>query len=357
MQNLLFCVPKAAVLHGKSVGFASQKSRFRNIKLQLPLFGRKYLYRFNHILLSELSNKSKIVSLVRYYNPCILNILSFLYFIFLIGRILLSSENFIRSSLFFIFYLSVSLFFRKKRLFLQKHQNRIPMSTIALLTLNGHNYDIRLLNQSFGLPVGWNGFPKHSLAGDGQLRILMDTPADNFILELMMKTEENPIAEGQLEIYDGTDDIPFRCIKFSKAYITEFRETFDVMNGGKMTTYVQISPMEMTINKRLDIERRLFWLWNRIPQKPMQMQEVVADPDVHINDAYWINPNGEKCREFPIGEAVKLYLVLGNYNVGQTIQFDFEEETDEGVCRASCSGRTDDKGMVIIEDFELTKKE
>ena len=172
-----------------------------------------------------------------------------------------------------------------------------------------------------------------------------------------MKTEENPIAEGQLEIYDGTDDIPFRCIKFSKAYITEFRETFDVLNGGEMTTYVQISPMEMTINKRLDIERRLFWLWNRTPQKPMQMQEVVADPDVHINDAYWINPNGEKCREFPIGEAVKLYLVLGNYNVGQTIQFDFEEETDEGVCRASCSGRTDDNGMVIIEDFELTKKE
>ena len=89
----------------------------------------------------------------------------------------------------------------------------------------------------------------------------------------------------------------------------------------------------------------------------MQMQEVVADPDVHINDAYWINPNGEKCREFPIGEAVKLYLVLGNYNVGQTIQFDFEEETDEGICCAFCSGRTDDKGMVIIEDFELTKKE
>ncbi len=28
MQNLLFCVPKAAVLHGKSVGFASQKAAF-----------------------------------------------------------------------------------------------------------------------------------------------------------------------------------------------------------------------------------------------------------------------------------------------------------------------------------------
>jgi hypothetical protein len=45
MQNLCFCIVKAAVLHGKSVGFASQKSRFRNAKLQLPLFDRKYLYK------------------------------------------------------------------------------------------------------------------------------------------------------------------------------------------------------------------------------------------------------------------------------------------------------------------------
>ncbi|ATV39192.1 hypothetical protein CUB95_11325 [Prevotella intermedia] len=40
MQNLLFCVPKAAVLHGKSVGFAAQKSRFRNAKTKLPFFFR-----------------------------------------------------------------------------------------------------------------------------------------------------------------------------------------------------------------------------------------------------------------------------------------------------------------------------
>ncbi|ATV30424.1 hypothetical protein CTM45_08575 [Prevotella intermedia] len=34
-KNLLFCVPKAAVLHGKSVGFALQKSRFGNVKSKL----------------------------------------------------------------------------------------------------------------------------------------------------------------------------------------------------------------------------------------------------------------------------------------------------------------------------------
>ncbi|PJI26808.1 hypothetical protein [Prevotella intermedia] len=40
LQNLLFCVPKAAVLHGKSVGFALQNSRFRNVKAQLSVFNR-----------------------------------------------------------------------------------------------------------------------------------------------------------------------------------------------------------------------------------------------------------------------------------------------------------------------------
>ncbi|WP_248120277.1 hypothetical protein [Prevotella intermedia] len=40
LQNLLFCVPKAAVLHGKSVGFTSQNSRFRNAKSKLSFFIR-----------------------------------------------------------------------------------------------------------------------------------------------------------------------------------------------------------------------------------------------------------------------------------------------------------------------------
>ncbi|ATV53868.1 hypothetical protein [Prevotella intermedia] len=38
LQNLLFCIPKAAVLHGKSVGFTLQNSRFRNAKTKLSIF-------------------------------------------------------------------------------------------------------------------------------------------------------------------------------------------------------------------------------------------------------------------------------------------------------------------------------
>jgi len=36
----LFRIPKVAVLHGKSVGFASQKSRFRNAKAQGGFFNK-----------------------------------------------------------------------------------------------------------------------------------------------------------------------------------------------------------------------------------------------------------------------------------------------------------------------------
>ncbi|ATV31189.1 hypothetical protein CTM45_04250 [Prevotella intermedia] len=57
LQNLLFCVPKAAVLHGKSVGFASQNSRFRNAKAQLSLFKEIIFTKLRIFLSSGTSNK------------------------------------------------------------------------------------------------------------------------------------------------------------------------------------------------------------------------------------------------------------------------------------------------------------
>ncbi|RRF86720.1 hypothetical protein D2S45_09550 [Prevotella intermedia] len=41
-------------MHGKSVGFASQKSRFRNVKAQLSLF--------NRIIFTKLNRKALIIS-------------------------------------------------------------------------------------------------------------------------------------------------------------------------------------------------------------------------------------------------------------------------------------------------------
>ncbi|ATV30216.1 hypothetical protein CTM46_01345 [Prevotella intermedia] len=61
LQNLLFCVPKAALLHGKSVCFAAQKSRFRNAKAQLSFLRELSLQNQGCFSASDLSGKKKIV--------------------------------------------------------------------------------------------------------------------------------------------------------------------------------------------------------------------------------------------------------------------------------------------------------
>ncbi|MGP1544953.1 MAG: hypothetical protein ACTTI1_01285 [Prevotella intermedia] len=54
LQNLLFYVPKAAVLQRKSVGFTVQNSRFRNAKAQLSVFNRIIFTKLSPISLVEL---------------------------------------------------------------------------------------------------------------------------------------------------------------------------------------------------------------------------------------------------------------------------------------------------------------
>ncbi|APW32390.1 hypothetical protein BWX39_06945 [Prevotella intermedia ATCC 25611 = DSM 20706] len=60
LQNLLFCIPKAALLHGQSVGFALQKSRFRNAKTQLPFFNEIIFTKPKVFSASVLSKKKEI---------------------------------------------------------------------------------------------------------------------------------------------------------------------------------------------------------------------------------------------------------------------------------------------------------
>ncbi|APW32220.1 hypothetical protein BWX39_05980 [Prevotella intermedia ATCC 25611 = DSM 20706] len=54
LQNLLFCILKATLLHGKSVGFATQNNRFRNAKTQFSIF--------NRIIFTKLNRKALTIS-------------------------------------------------------------------------------------------------------------------------------------------------------------------------------------------------------------------------------------------------------------------------------------------------------
>ncbi|PIK21074.1 hypothetical protein CTI18_06930 [Prevotella intermedia] len=63
LQNLLFCNAKAALLHGKSVGFASQNSRFRNVKSKLSFSYELSLQNQDCFLGISISKKRKILLL------------------------------------------------------------------------------------------------------------------------------------------------------------------------------------------------------------------------------------------------------------------------------------------------------
>ncbi|AWX07638.1 hypothetical protein CBG55_00495 [Prevotella intermedia] len=55
----MFCIPKAALLHGKSIGFASQKSRFCSAKSKLPFFFRIIFTKKGKLLVVTSNKKRK----------------------------------------------------------------------------------------------------------------------------------------------------------------------------------------------------------------------------------------------------------------------------------------------------------
>ena len=72
LQNLLFCIPKAALLHGKSVCFALQKSRFRSAKSKLAFFLQIIFTkpkRFPRVILEFLEALENLESLEQLYPP------------------------------------------------------------------------------------------------------------------------------------------------------------------------------------------------------------------------------------------------------------------------------------------------
>ena len=71
--SLISYNPKAAVLHGKSVGFASQNSRFRNVKAQLSLFNGIIFTKSKKFSTIVLGKKKETNSFNKYRQPYFLS--------------------------------------------------------------------------------------------------------------------------------------------------------------------------------------------------------------------------------------------------------------------------------------------
>lgn len=127
-----------------------------------------------------------------------------------------------------------------------------------------------------------------------------------------------------------------------------------------MITRFLISPTRLDINRTIRLDRRMdttdgFW-WEEYKEDEFVKTVRICDNTPLIIDAFWIDKSGNKCREFPIGQSVKLHIQLAEFTAGDYLKFDFKDEAGEGVHHASVSGTVDKDGFVIIENFELKKK-
>lgn len=239
------------------------------------------------------------------------------------------------------------------------------MAIRAVLRLNEREYEVRSFEQIFQLPVQRvDGYPSGPFPYNGELLINLSTPPDDYLIDLMFDLwEEQPIS-GELQVFDGLSDQPFRRISFRRATIIGHQEQFsdgtpipyEPRRKADFCTTLRITPRELAINKFIRLTRDFGWRWHKVKDEELSPRSKSITPEVRLIDAYWIKEDGSKSRVFPIGRKVCLHLILSNYEdfIGQDLSFDFEEETKEGVYSATVSGTVTDDGHMKVDSFELS---
>lgn len=241
------------------------------------------------------------------------------------------------------------------------------MTIRAVLTLNGKEYEVQQYEQSFHITTDpYKGYPLVGEPYGGELYFLINTPEENFLLDLMYSVWDNPIIEGELNIYDVLEDMPVRRVTFRKALLNLYQDRFTTktlepwLSDGEsnMQTRFVITAQEMVINKFVRISRNHCWRWVKVQDDELMPQTIISNPEMRLRDAYWIKEDGSLCRVFPIGQKVQLHLVLGEFEtfIGTKVEFNFREVTEEGVYSASVEGNVPEDGVMIVDNFEFKHK-
>ena len=72
-----------------------------------------------------------------------------------------------------------------------------------------------------------------------------------------------------------------------------------------------------------------------------------------ITDAYWIDGDGNRQKDFPVDTSITLYVVLDNYQSGINVSLEFNTISEGKSYNGKFSGITDQEGLLIIENFKL----
>lgn len=166
---------------------------------------------------------------------------------------------------------------------------------------------------------------------------------------------EGAMHDGEIQfIYNEVETADI--FRFWDCYCLGLEESMSV-GGAPMRITIYLSP---GIIKRNNLEaREKVWKVSDINvnnQKKIITEDLVTKKPIYIVDAYWIDDLGNQKREFVLNDEVTLYVQLKQYQVGQKINFKFEDSDNGDFYHTPCSGTIDSNGIVVIEKFKWLKK-
>lgn len=247
------------------------------------------------------------------------------------------------------------------------------MAAEILLEINGHKYNASGFSYDFYQVPDFKGKSVTGIKG-GDIHVVLDSSYDNSILETMLSDKTRKVPCVPWEEYEPCpvsgriqfvqDDVHVFCeLAFEEAYITRYKEKMDA-NGYPMSILLTISTLRLDINRFVRMDRRpettygLGWVKYIDKRESSIILQTKPSVSARIIDAYWIKEDGSKCKIFPIGIKVCLFLVLADFNsiIGEKFDFLFEEKTGEEIYTASYSKIITDNGLIKIENFEFKRK-
>ena len=245
---------------------------------------------------------------------------------------------------------------------------QVVMNSEIILEINGYKCNLLKYKYCFSRNIDREGRPVTGVLG-GNIYIEMESNGSNCILDMMLvdTDRQRPAFFSHVEhfpvwgkILHSIDDMMFRELAFDEAYLYYHEERMSAEGNAPMITRFLISPTRLDINRTIRLDRRMdttdgFW-WEEYKEDEFVKTVRICDNTPLIIDAFGLINQENKCREFPIGQSVKLHIQLAEFTAGDYLKFDFKDEAGEGVHHASVSGTVDKDGFVIIENFELKKK-
>lgn len=190
-----------------------------------------------------------------------------------------------------------------------------------------------------------SSYPSGSLGG-GLFEIEFNsTDHDDFFL---IWAKGWTIYAGEFIFYDAEQIVPLFRIEFWDCACVSLEETMTSMNAESMKTKLSLSPA-ITRNRHILHEKawKVTELDNASPMVANTTENAI------ITDAYWIDGDGNRQKDFPVDTSITLYVVLDNYQSGINVSLEFNTISEGKSYNGKFSGITDQEGLLIIENFKL----